>query len=200
MKKILFLFVFLAMTLSCQNNSKKHPKELQKIFDTHGKIEIWKNIKTISFTIDKETFTIDLTSKKKVVNGLNYSVGFDGKNYWFSEKSPIKNPKKYLEEITQIILTPFFLADLQNIEIDKKNSIIKFENKELFFDSKTFKIQQLKAGKSIIFYEKWQEKLGFFLPKEITMGRKKIVLKRLQLSQAIFDDRFYQNPNKTNPY
>lgn len=195
MKKTLFTVIFLLTLFSCEKKEEKYPKELQKIFDLHGGIKVWKNIKTISFSVDEKEFTFDLVSNKKVVNGSNYSFGFDGKKYWFSEKSPVKNPKEYLEKITSIILTPFLLAEAENIEVDKEGkSAIIFNQSELAFNSKSFKIEQLKSKKLLVIYKEWQEKMGFLLPKKVQLQNKEILFKKLGLSQATVDDRFYQKP------
>lgn len=194
MKKVFLLLVVITFFNSCDAKKSKYPKELEKIFNVYGGVEVWKNVKTVSFSVSEKNFTFDKVSNKKVMNASNYSVGFNGEEYWYSKKSPIKNPKEYLKHIEKIFFIPFLLADEENVKIDKEKSTIIFSKGEFVFNPKTFKIEQFKSGESVIIYKDWQEKTGFLLPKSIEIDNQLNEFQSIILSQAIFDDRFYQKP------
>ncbi|WKD86329.1 hypothetical protein KCTC32516_01699 [Polaribacter huanghezhanensis] len=120
MKKILLLFVLAAISISCKNEEKKEtkkenfPNELAKVFEKHGGIEAWKKAKTLSFNKGDEVYTTDLQSRKIVVKAPNYSLGFDGKEVWLSQKDSTAfkgNKNFYYNLYFYFYAMPFVLAD-----------------------------------------------------------------------------------------
>ena len=123
MKKILLLLV-IVISVSCKNELKKEvsfevqkeifPAELGKIFKTHGGINSWRKLQTMSFNKGKEIHTIDLHSRKTVINTPKYSLGFDGEAVWLDEveKGIYKgNPTFYYNLYFYFYAMPFVLAD-----------------------------------------------------------------------------------------
>lgn len=192
--KSLILLVFLYL-VSCDKKEQKYSKELQLVFDVHGGIDTWKNIKTISFSIDDKDVTIDLFSGKKVVNASTYSLGYDGENYWKSENSLIENPKEYIESISKAFLIPFSLANREQISSDISKKSIVFDDQLTVHYNSDYTITLTEAKDEINMYKDWQKVLGFKLPKLVNSNNKDIIFKNIQLSQAMFDDRFYQKPD-----
>lgn len=194
MKKVLFLSVCLLMLFSCEDKKNNYSKELQKIFDSYGGVEAWKNVKSVSFTIGKENFTVDLASGKKVINAPNYSLGFDGKNYWFSDKCPVKNPKKYIEQVSKVFFIPFSLANIEQTGGNKDSSVLYFKEVKVFYNPNSFRIDAVGYPSYKVTYKDWQQSIGFTLPKKAIIDKKQVEFTNIQLSQATFDDRFYQKP------
>lgn len=120
MKNTVLLF-FLSLLFSCNKNSTKqvnskenYPEELAKVFDKHGEIDTWKKAQVLSFNIADEAHTIDLKSRKTVINSPTYSMGFDGKEVWLNEdeKGAFKgNPTFYHNLYFYFYAMPFVLAD-----------------------------------------------------------------------------------------
>lgn len=195
MKKVMFLSVFLLVLFSCDGKKNNYSKELQKIFDTYGGIETWKNVKSVSFSIGKENFTADLASGKKVINAPSYSLGFDGENYWSSDKCTIQSPEKHIKKIANAFLIPFSLADTQQIGEDKNNKVLHFINEaKVFYNPNSFVIEVVEHSNNKTLYQEWQENVGFTLPKKVEINETLIEFTNVQLSQTVFDDRFYQKP------
>jgi hypothetical protein len=127
MKKILLLFV-IVVAVSCKNEIKKDlkkevsvlvkkenfPTALGKVFEAHGGINSWRKLQTMSFNKGKEIHTIDLHSRKTIINTPTYSLGFDGEAVWLDEieKGTYKgNPTFYYNLYFYFYAMPFVLAD-----------------------------------------------------------------------------------------
>ncbi|WP_397446407.1 DUF6503 family protein [Polaribacter sp. R77954] len=126
MKKLLLLVVILSF--SCKNEIKKKtidkdlvavkkvsfPKELGKVFTKHGGIDTWRKAQILSFNKGEEVHTIDLHSRKTVINHPEYSLGFDGKEVWLQEENKgyyKGNPTFYYNLYFYFYAMPFVLAD-----------------------------------------------------------------------------------------
>ncbi|WP_298883461.1 DUF6503 family protein [uncultured Polaribacter sp.] len=127
MKKIVLLLIVL-VAFSCKNESKKKvksegfvtikkenfPEEFGKIFEKHGGIKAWRKTQVLSFNIGEEVHTVDLKSRKTIINSPKYSLGFDGKEVWLDEveKGNYKgNPNFYYNLYFYFYAMPFVLAD-----------------------------------------------------------------------------------------
>lgn len=194
MKRVLFISVFLLMLFSCENKKDSYSKELQKIFDFYGGVEAWKNVKSVSFTIGKENFTADLASGKKVINAPNYSLGFDGENYWISDKCSVQNPEKYIEQVSKAFFVPFLFADIEQTDSEKNNAILHFNQTKVFYNPNSFRVEAVEYPNYKVTYQDWQDSIEFTLPKKATIDKNQVEFTNIQLSQATFDDRFYQKP------
>ena len=127
MKKIAVLFLVAILSVSCKTESKKEtstssaikkeekfPNELAKVFVNHGGIDQWRKMRTLSFNRGEEAHTTDLWSRKAVINGPNYSLGYDGSNVWLSQKDSNafkSNPSFYYNLYFYFYAMPFVLAD-----------------------------------------------------------------------------------------
>lgn len=141
MKKILLLLV-IVIAVACKNEKKKEtkekeaqvvknenfPDELGKVFEKHGGIQTWRNAKVLSFNKGEEVHTIDLKSRKTVINSPNYSLGFNGKEVWLdevNEGSYKGNPTFYHNLYFYFYAMPFVLAD-DGILYEKAQKVISF--------------------------------------------------------------------------
>ena len=140
MKKIAFLLALSIGLISCKNETKKDskkegvttttikenfPEELGKVFQKHGGINVWRKAQILSFNKGEEVHTVDLHSRKTVVNSPKYSLGFDGKEVWLyeEEKGVYKgNPDFYYNLFFYFYAMPFVLAD-DGIIYEKANTI-----------------------------------------------------------------------------
>ena len=129
MKKIAFLFILLVVFISCKNEPKKEvekkeeiteikkenfPDDLGKVFQKHGGINTWRKAQILSFNKGEEVHTVDLHSRKTVVNHPKYSLGFDGTTVWLDEEKEGNykgNPKFYYNLYFYFYAMPFVLAD-----------------------------------------------------------------------------------------
>lgn len=137
MKKLTILFAVTLLMISCKPEEKKEvkkekfPAELGKVFEKHGGIDNWRNARTLSFNKGEEAHTIDLWTRRTVVNSPNHSMGFDGKDVWLSEKdsgSYRGNPTFYYNLFFYFYAMPFVLADDGIVYEEAKP--ITFEGKE----------------------------------------------------------------------
>lgn len=196
MKILVSLAITLLLLIAC-NNTNRYPKEVCTILKVHGGVKAWKNVKTVSFTLGKEVFTIDMASGKKVIHAPNYSLGFNGVSYWLAQRGHSfgKNPKGYITAITDTFLVPFLLTNVGRLEIDKEKSIITFREREkIHFDTKKYHIQSFLLRDQFRRYQQWQDVLGFRLPKVVQMGDEELQFSSVLLSQVTFADSFYEKP------
>ncbi|MEX6626058.1 hypothetical protein [Tenacibaculum salmonis] len=145
MKKVALLIIITIITFACKKEVKnkeennitenkkkisKYPSELATVFDTHGGIDNWKKMNTLSFGLKKEEHTTDLHSRKTVINSADYSLGFDGKDVWVSDTTVYKeNPKFYYNLYFYFYAMPYVLAD---------DGIIYSETAPLEFEGKKY--------------------------------------------------------------
>lgn len=140
MKKIVVLFVLSLIVISCKKETKKDskkeevktikkenfPEQLGKVFEKHGGINAWRKAQILSFNKGEEVHTVDLHSRKTVVNHPDYSLGFDGKEIWLDEekKGNYKgNPSFYYNLYFYFYAMPFVLAD-DGITYEKVDDLV----------------------------------------------------------------------------
>jgi len=130
MKKLILLSVLSLAVISCKQEAKKEaetqpkqeetkkvdnfPKALGEVFEKHGGIDAWRKAKTLSYKVKGETHSVDLHSRKTVVNADNYSLGYNGKDTWLSQKDSTAfkgNPEFYYNLYFYFYAMPFVLAD-----------------------------------------------------------------------------------------
>lgn len=146
MKRLVLLIVIAVISIACKNESKKetqkvaateaetkikkYPEGLAEVFDKHGGIEQWNKMKTLSYSLNKEEHTIDLHSRKTVINSAEYSLGYNGKDIWVSDTTAYKkDPKFYYNLYFYFYAMPFVLAD---------DGIVYSEAKALEFEGKKY--------------------------------------------------------------
>ncbi|WP_420553051.1 hypothetical protein [Tenacibaculum aiptasiae] len=146
MKKLVLLIAIAIVSIGCKNESKKEtqkeeatstevkekkfPEELTEVFKKHGGIEEWNKMKTLSYTLNKEEHTIDLHSRKTVINSPEYSLGYNGKDVWVSDTTAYKkDPKFYYNLYFYFYAMPFVLAD---------DGIVYSETKPIEFEGKKY--------------------------------------------------------------
>lgn len=130
MKKLLLLFVLATLSFACKTEAKKEivkekpteevkkevkvPEALAKVLKKHGGIEAWQQAKTLSYKLKEEEHVVDLHSRKTLITSKDYSLGYDGKETWLSQKDSTAfkgNPKFYYNLYFYFYAMPFVLAD-----------------------------------------------------------------------------------------
>lgn len=120
MKKIIAVLVFTTLLISCKPSEKKvdiyknYPENIANVLKKHGGLDNWKKLQVLSFNKGEEAHTVDLHSRKTVVNTPNYSLGFDGKEIWLSQQdsTAFKGNKDFYYNLYFYFYTmPFVLAD-----------------------------------------------------------------------------------------
>ncbi len=152
MKYTIYLFVMLLLA-SCRENSKpatetaetpeaveelskaEYPEALDKVFDAHGGLQLWRSMKSLVYEIPKgdfnEVHTINLHSRKDRVETPAYSMGFDGKDVWILDPDGTYegDPVFYHNLMFYFYAMPFVLAD---------DGIIYKETEDLVFEGKNY--------------------------------------------------------------
>lgn len=93
-----------------------YPDAINKVFDNHGTLAKWNEMKSMSYEIVKEggneTQMIDLQTRAERIDHPKYNSGFDGKQYWVEADTSYKgNAKFYTNLIFYFYAMPFVLAD-----------------------------------------------------------------------------------------
>ena len=142
---LFFLLVVIIAFSSCQfndvssktkvvadtTNSKENiPNKLLDVMNAHGGVDAWRSNRSLYFIMDtdgkSEKQFIDLWDRREKVENKEYSMGFDGNNYWTDADTSVKtNPIFYHNLIFYFYAMPFVLAD---------PGIIYKEVDPLFFD------------------------------------------------------------------
>ena len=139
MNKIIVLSIAIMALVSCKKapapikkQTKNYPEVFSKIFNKHGGIDKWNELNQLSFVKGKETHTIDLRTRKSLIESENYSLGFDGKNVWLTAKDSLSfkgNKDFYYNLYFYFYAMPFVLAD---------DGIIYEKSKPLVFENKSY--------------------------------------------------------------
>ena len=133
MKHLFLLFGLITFLSACQNSSSEtaktiesvtvesaknidYPEAIDKVFDQHGTVALWKSMKTMSYEIVKEEGnekqTIDLIGRREVIDAHSFKSGYDGKDYWVEADTTYKgNAKFYTNLMFYFYAMPFVLAD-----------------------------------------------------------------------------------------
>ncbi|MCK8481467.1 DUF6503 family protein [Psychroserpens algicola] len=95
-----------------------YPENITKVFDAHGGVDIWKQMKHLSFTIEKpngnEVITTHLKSRAERIDSPTYTSGFDGQTLWVNEKDGnayTGNAKFYKGLMMYFYAMPFIVSD-----------------------------------------------------------------------------------------
>ncbi|WP_343485827.1 DUF6503 family protein [Allomuricauda sp. d1] len=95
---------------------KDYPEALKKVFEAHGGLKLWKQQRTLQYTMPKadnpETHTTDLWTRHDKIETPNYSMGFDGKVWILDTGGAYEgNPEFYHNLMFYFYAMPFVLAD-----------------------------------------------------------------------------------------
>lgn len=135
------LILFAIVIASCKTPVKEevskqvgtqYPENLAKVLEHHGGINSWKQKKTLSFEINNENHTVDLATRKTRVSSENYTLGYDGKQVWLTQKDTTSfkgNPEFYYNLYFYFYAMPFVLAD---------DGIVYSETKPLVFEGVSY--------------------------------------------------------------
>ena len=141
MKKIITLIILVVIIIACSSENKKetsqlnlekYPSELAEVFKAHGSLDAWQQNKTLLFTKGEENYTVDLNSRKSIIESSNYTVGYNGEEAWLMEKDSAAfkgNPDFYHNLFFYFYAMPFVLAD---------DGIKYSETEPLVVDGKTY--------------------------------------------------------------
>ncbi len=147
MKKITLALLGLILIVACNNTQKKemssekaaaketkvvkktYPDKLQKVFDAHGGIDKWNQAQTLVYEMVKpnntEKHITDLPSRKTRLEGKGFTIGYDGKDVWLSQKDSTafrSNARFYHNLYFYFYAMPFVLGD-DGITYTKAKSI-----------------------------------------------------------------------------
>lgn len=96
----------------------KYPETYQEVLLAHGGLDHWKKMHSLTYTMPgdggDEVQTIDLVSRKVLVETDNYKMGSDGKELWIQQDSTYFNPEQvefYHNLMFYFYAMPFVLAD-----------------------------------------------------------------------------------------
>jgi hypothetical protein len=142
MKPALYLFALGALLFSCKPSSpeqelvqaKELPEVIQAVMDSHGGLEPWGQMSSMSFALVKEpgneVHQIDLKGRKERIEGSNFLTGFDGDHIWLKADTTYKgNAVFYHNLMFYFVAMPFVLAD---------DGIIYSDVEPLYFENKSF--------------------------------------------------------------
>ncbi|MDX1471360.1 MAG: DUF6503 family protein [Flavobacteriaceae bacterium] len=133
MKKLIFLFTLTSFFYSCENSTKStntqnevidndslvidYPDEIMEVFQAHGGLAKWNEMRTLEFTIQNEEgderVLTSLKTRKSLIETEKFRIGFDGDSVWIEQDSAyFKNdPKFYHNLMFYFYAMPFVLAD-----------------------------------------------------------------------------------------
>ncbi len=143
------IFLSIILLASCKNDASQnetvpndstikaqinYPDALTKIFDAHGSLAKWKEMKSLSYEIVKEggneKQVIDLVSRNERIEASSFKTGYNGNEYWLEADTSYKgNPKFYHNLMFYFYAMPFVLAD---------DGIIYSETDPLVFEDEAY--------------------------------------------------------------
>lgn len=149
MKYLFLLLITIMIIVACKESPhsqieilpeqvKEYPSIIKKMFNAHGGLDKWESYQSISFQvmsdmngIKEEVHTIDLVSRKILINGDGYDIGFNGKDVWISpDRQHFGNtsPRFYHNLLFYFHALVFLVAD--NGVIYRDMGLQNFNNKD----------------------------------------------------------------------
>lgn len=112
----IILVLFIACTPSQKAESDQPerllPESLSTILEAHGGLERWQAMRTLTYTIDEEMHTIDLSTRMTKIESTTKSFGFDGQQVWVTPDSLAEGNEAFMYNLHFYFLAmPFVLAD-----------------------------------------------------------------------------------------
>jgi hypothetical protein len=96
----------------------RYPVPYQEVLLAHGGLDQWKKMRSLTYSMPSdggdEVQTIDLESRKVLVETDTYKMGSDGKELWIQQDSTYFNPERvefYHNLMFYFYAMPFVLAD-----------------------------------------------------------------------------------------
>ncbi|EDP71869.1 hypothetical protein FBALC1_12247 [Flavobacteriales bacterium ALC-1] len=152
MNKVFYVLLLVFLIASCKEKSDArtpepkveqedittsiYPKSITKVFDSHGGIDNWNKMQTLSFTMEKpngkEVTTTNLKTRVEQIDTPDYTMGYDGNQLWVNEKNGKAykgNAKFYKGLMMYFYAMPFIVGD---------DGIIYEEVDPLTFEGKTY--------------------------------------------------------------
>jgi hypothetical protein len=127
--------------------AKKYPEDLQKVFDAHGGIDKWDAAQSLIYEMVKpnavEKHITDLKSRKTRLQGKDFTIGYDGRDVWLSQKDSTAfggNARFYHNLYFYFYAMPFVLGD---------DGITYTKAKDLEFNGKTYPGIKISYGKNV---------------------------------------------------
>ncbi len=136
MKKVLTLLIVASALLSCKQEAKKetiedntvvteeptidmsmYPDGLQRVFITHGGLDLWNKMQSLTFEIKQEEGVekhfINLWNRKDRIDTDAFSIGYDGNDVWLKQDGDAYkgNARFYHNLMFYFQAMPFVLAD-----------------------------------------------------------------------------------------
>lgn len=134
MKKIILLIAIATVFVACKTEPKKemetskpeiaqvdlskYPQALQDVFAAHGGLQAFSTMKTLTYTMPKETgnetHTTDLKTRNTLVEGAGFKLGSDAGKVWIAQDTvafPVERARFYHNLMFYFYAMPFILAD-----------------------------------------------------------------------------------------
>ncbi len=111
-----------------------YPAALDSVFLAHGGMDHWRKQRTLSYQLVKEAgneiHTIDLMTRKDVIEFKDFSLGYDGKDVWLADPEGLYEGDAvfYHNLMFYFFAMPFVLGD-PGINYDEAKPL-QFEGKE----------------------------------------------------------------------
>jgi hypothetical protein len=145
-KNVLIIFFLLSLS-SCENapeqkeevsrkptsERSRFPSVLQHIFQSHGELNNWEQMKRLSFSVDnsnaREMHTINLKSRNTLIESDVYTIGFDGDNVWLRDdyNNFNGNARFYYNQMFYLFSMPFIVSDPGIFYTERKDTTLEFE-------------------------------------------------------------------------
>lgn len=92
----------------------KYPQALQDVFEAHGGLQRWANMRTLTFKLGEEVHTSNLNNRDILIESPNYNIGRDAGQVWIAQDSiafPPARARFYHNLMFYFYAMPFLFAD-----------------------------------------------------------------------------------------
>jgi hypothetical protein len=136
MKNLLFVGIAVLLLFACKTETQevvstkseavaqpsvdlsRYPEDFKKVLAAHGGLQEWSEMQSLTYTMPKtdgdEVHTIDLPSRKTLIETDKYQMGYDGNDLWLAQDT-VYFPKErvgfYYNLMFYFYAMPFVLAD-----------------------------------------------------------------------------------------
>jgi hypothetical protein len=179
MKNSFLIFLLLLLCISCDDKKpeesqqaksqtedhERFPDALHKVFEAHGGLETWRAMNNLCFEMEKpdgvEVHSTDLNSRKSLIEGENFTIGFDGKNVWKEDpENTFKgNARFYHNLMFYFYAMPFIISDPGAFYTERKDTTLLRKNYGVIHIGFGRNVGDAPDDEYIIFYDKETHKM-----------------------------------------
>jgi hypothetical protein len=153
------------------------PSELQKIVDAHGGLSLFQTFGSLELTLTQEgqskSLKTNLKTEKTLIEGSDFTLGYDGKGNWTNDNSNSFNDSLYAASFKELYSAtmPFLVVedgDFYTVRLDEQLLRVNYGVIHIGFGRRSGKSPD---DEYVIYYDKETHQIGWLAYRVVEKGR-----------------------------